>query len=179
MTRYVRDEGQEPAFLDRAEKLWLRLAIVMLALFLAGVAAVTYFGFSTLPKLVKESADYKGELCTTPDLLLGSAAFSNPGAVPNPEGGVDVYMIGRMWEWTPNTVSVPVGKPVRFFLTSADVIHGFRIRDTAVNMMVFPGMVASETFTFTKPGDYDIVCTEYCGIDHQNMINTIHVEAAQ
>lgn len=179
MTHYVKDEQQEPEFLDRAEKLWLRIAIVVLLLFLAGVAAVTYYGFRALPTLMAKESSYKGEICTTPSQVLGSAAFSKPGPVPRPDGGVDVYVIGQMWQWNPGNITVLAGKPVRFFLTSADVIHGFRILDTPINVMVFPGMVASEEFAFPRPGTYQIACTEYCGLNHQNMISEIRVKVPQ
>lgn len=179
MTGPVETEGTEPAFLERAEALWLKLAVLVLVLFLAGVGVVTWFGFTALPRLVREHADYAGEVCTTPERLLGSAAFASPGVIPRPDGGVDVYMVGRMWEWTPNDIHVPVGRPVRFLLTSADVLHGFLVLDTPVNIMVFPGMVATEEFTFTRPGIYRVACTEYCGVGHQDMVTEIHVEAAQ
>ncbi|MGQ9491600.1 MAG: hypothetical protein ACUVR4_12035 [Anaerolineae bacterium] len=34
---------------------------------------------------------------------------------------------------------MPVGSTVTFYVTSADVQHGFAIRDTNINMQIVPG----------------------------------------
>jgi len=44
-----------------------------------------------------------------------------------------------------------------------------------VNIEVIPGQLAFFNYTFAKPGTYHVVCDEYCGINHQNMIGTITV----
>jgi heme/copper-type cytochrome/quinol oxidase subunit 2 len=35
------------------------------------------------------------------------------------------------------------------------------------------------THTFDEPGEYRIVCHEYCGVSHQAMFGTVVVEAAE
>ncbi len=60
-------------------------------------------------------------------------------------------------------------------VTSKDVIHGFEIPGTNVNMMVEPGYVNSLTTTFDKPGEYTILCNEYCGAGHHMMTARIKV----
>ena len=71
-----------------------------------------------------------------------------------------------------------VGRPVRFRITSPDVLHGFQIVGTNVNLTVAPGYVSEGTTTFTEPGEYLVVCNEYCGLGHHNMYSRIVVEAA-
>lgn len=179
MSSYVEDQAPEPGYLERSELLWLRLAAIMLVLFLAGVAIITWFGFRTLPTLVQPANAQTGAKLSTPAALLTSSGFSNPSLAQRPDGGIDIYMVARMWQWDPQQITVRAGQPVRFLLTSADVIHGFRILDTPVNVMVFPGAVASSDFTFSRPGTYRVACTEYCGTGHQNMVTTITVEPRQ
>jgi cytochrome c oxidase subunit II len=65
---------------------------------------------------------------------------------------------------------------VKFYVTSSDVVHGFEIAQTDVNIMAIPGWVNSASHRFTKPGTYLLVCNEYCGIGHQNMYGTIEVK---
>lgn len=178
MSHYVEDEAEKPAYLDRAEKRWLRVSVVVLGLFLAAVAVVTAAGFQHLPAATGGQSDCPGTGCRTPAGLLQSAPFSDPRVVTRDDGSVDVYLVGRMWEWSPRDIQLPVGRPVRFIATSADVIHGFRVLDTPINLMVFPGAVASEQFTFTRPGTYRVACTEYCGVNHQNMVSHITVGTA-
>ena len=176
-THYFEDAGKQPAYLERAERLWLRLSVVVLLFFLAGVGVVTWFGFQALPQA--HGPGYDGPPFSTPDKLLASAAFATPGTIVRGDGSVDAYLVGRIWEWRPAQVRVPRSKPIRFHLTLADVLHGFRIIDTPVNVMVMPGMVASATFSFARAGTYRIVCTEYCGVNHQNMVSTIVVKDAR
>jgi cytochrome c oxidase subunit 2 len=65
--------------------------------------------------------------------------------------------------------------PVRFRLHSSDVLHGlwipaFRLQEDAV-----PGVTTSFRVTPTRLGNYDIVCTELCGLGHSTMRSTVHV----
>jgi cytochrome c oxidase subunit 2 len=75
-------------------------------------------------------------------------------------------------------VRLPAGRPVRFRVTSPDVLHGFQIVGTNVNLTVAPGYVSEATATFNEPGEYLVVCNEYCGLGHHSMYGTIVVEAA-
>ena len=63
-----------------------------------------------------------------------------------------------------------------FYVTSADVVHGFFIPHTDINMMAIPGWVNEETHTSSRaPATYLLICHEYCGIGHQNMFAKIEV----
>jgi cytochrome c oxidase subunit 2 len=64
---------------------------------------------------------------------------------------------------------------VTFRLTSADVIHGFQIVGTNANAMAIPGYVSQFTVTFDEPGEYLVVCNEYCGLLHHNMTGKVIV----
>ena len=63
----------------------------------------------------------------------------------------------------------------RFRITSPDVLHGFQIVGTNVNVTVAPGYVSEVTTTFARPGEYLVVCNEYCGLAHHNMAAVIRV----
>jgi cytochrome c oxidase subunit 2 len=79
-----------------------------------------------------------------------------------------VVVLAQMFAFAPNEVRVPANKPVRFRITSPDVTHGFQIVATNGNAMIVPGYVSQFTTVF-KPGDYLIVCNEYCGLGHHMM----------
>ncbi len=65
-----------------------------------------------------------------------------------------------------NELVLPVGKKIRFLLTSSDVIHSWWMPDFAVKMDAIPGFV-NETWTrIDKPGVYRGVCAELCGALH-------------
>ena len=85
-------------------------------------------------------------------------------------------MLAHMWAWTPSPLQVPQGATVTFYVTSADVLHGFQVQGTTINLTAVPGIVGSMTYTFTHPKIYNIICNEYCGIGHQSMIGQIVVD---
>lgn len=84
-------------------------------------------------------------------------------------------MIAQVFLFTPNEIEVPAGSEVTFILTSRDVIHGFKIVGTSVNMMVVPGQISKLTVRFDRPGEHLIVCHEYCGSGHHVMSGKVIV----
>ena len=79
------------------------------------------------------------------------------------------FAVAQMWQFLPAEIYIPVGSEVDFYLTSKDVVHGFNIAEKNVNMMAIYGNLNKTTVRFDKPGVYNIVCHEYCGVGHQNM----------
>lgn len=92
---------------------------------------------------------------------------------------------------------VPAGQPVKFRMSSEDVIHSFYIPDMRLKMDVFPNRYTSMTFvpidhtgpdqagrsadaglmfSDQKPGrDHYIFCAEYCGDNHSEMAGVLRV----
>lgn len=68
-----------------------------------------------------------------------------------------------------NEVHVPVGRPVEFRVTSADVIHSFWIPQFGGKIDVSPGNENTLRLLVEQPGEYRGICTEYCGIQHARM----------
>lgn len=88
----------------------------------------------------------------------------------------EVYILAQAWAFQPNQIRVPVGSTVTFYLTSKDVLHGFALENTNINMMVLPGEVSKLTATFDEPGEYNFICNEYCGVGHHTMYGRLIVE---
>ncbi len=65
-----------------------------------------------------------------------------------------------------NEVVLPVGKKIRFLLTSEDVIHSWWMPDFAVKMDAIPGFMNETWARIEKPGVYRGVCAELCGRLH-------------
>src|SRR6266850_1139302 len=74
--------------------------------------------------------------------LNGEFVESNLGTAYEPDGSVTVRLIAVQFDFVPHCVRVPADTPVRFRITSADVVHGFLLPITNVNTMVVPGFVA-------------------------------------
>jgi cytochrome c oxidase subunit 2 len=61
---------------------------------------------------------------------------------------------------------VPIGKKVRFLITSQDVIHSWWVPDFAVKKDANPGFINEAWTRIDKPGIYRGQCAELCGKDH-------------
>lgn len=149
------------------EKAYLALSGITLVICL-GVLLYVPIGFGIhLPGRVAE-IDPK-EVRTTPP-------FDNPGVRQTGPNEYEVVLIGQAWTFIPPEVRVPVGAKITFTATSADVIHGFHIEGTRMNMMLIPGEVSQNTYTFQRPGEYVVICHEYCGLGHHTMFGKVIAE---
>jgi cytochrome c oxidase subunit 2 len=70
---------------------------------------------------------------------------------------------------------VPKDTPVTFRATSADVVHGFLITGTNINLMLVPGYVSSLNARFDTLGERLMPCHEFCGMGHEGMWGRIKV----
>lgn len=140
------------------EKRIIAAAVVfVLTLFSLMALTVQLFGIG-LPTCITDVKPFdKG------DLLVHSATH------------YEIHYVARMWGFDPPDVTIPAGSTTDIYLSTADVTHGFQIVGTNVNLMAVPGTVNYARVKFDHPGDYYIVCHEYCGAGHHNMSTLIRV----
>lgn len=116
----------------------------------------------------------------TPQELTKSQLFKKPGVEVKNQGAggtptAEVHVLARTWNFNPAEIILPVGAQTTFYATSEDILHGFQIQHTNVNIELIPGEIATFKYTFDKPGEYQVICNEYCGISHQNMLGVVKV----
>lgn len=100
-----------------------------------------------------------------------------------PEGAMVVKVVARQWSWLfqyengiqDPELRVPVGKPVKLLLTSQDVIHGFYAPAFRIKQDAVPGMTNYLWFQPTQLGTFDVMCSQYCGLEHSHMLTKIVV----
>ena len=100
-----------------------------------------------------------------------------------PADAMTIKAIGRMWEWEfdygngklSKELVIPVNKPVRLDLVSEDVNHSLFIPAFRVKEDVIPGYNNYLWFTPYVVGEYDVLCTEYCGLLHSSMTSKTRV----
>jgi cytochrome c oxidase subunit 2 len=77
---------------------------------------------------------------------------------------------------------VPANQPVVFRVGSEDVNHGFAVynedRVLVAQVQAMPGYVNNLAIEFDRPGEYRIMCLEYCGLVHHAMVAVINVVPA-
>lgn len=101
-----------------------------------------------------------------------------------PKKALEIHIVAKQWMWKAqhpegvreiDALHIPEGMPVRLEMTSQDVIHSFGVPAFRIKQDVLPGRYTATWFEATKPGDYHLFCTEYCGTDHARMTGTISV----
>jgi cytochrome c oxidase subunit 2 len=95
-----------------------------------------------------------------------------------PPPGSDVYLLGQMWRWYP-ALELEEGVSYTLHLSSLDVNHGFSLYPANINFQVVPGYDYGLSIKPNKPGEYRIVCNEFCGVSHHNMLGRIVVRPAR
>ena len=74
-----------------------------------------------------------------------------------------------------NVLMLPAGRTAVVQLTSRDVIHSFTLNEMRVKQDATPGMTARVWFTPTVVGDWEIACSQLCGLGHYRMRGEYHV----
>lgn len=102
---------------------------------------------------------------------------------PASESVATIEVTGHQWWWevayvdddgailfeTANEIHVPVGRPVRFVLRSADVIHSFWVPLLGGKTDMIPGQENVAWLRADTAGVYRGQCLEYCGLQHAHM----------
>jgi cytochrome c oxidase subunit 2 len=102
-----------------------------------------------------------------------------------------VNVTAQQWQWTfdypqygatsqgAQVIELPVNRPVQFYVTSKDVLHGFSILAFGVRVDANPGYVTTTSqFTPTQIGSYAVRCVEMCGLFHSYMWEEVNVVSA-
>jgi cytochrome c oxidase subunit 2 len=146
----------------RTEKRWLGVMVAMLIVMMT-VVVLTGMTHAISPPSNVETIN------PTTLHLGGEFAESNLGTAQERDGSLTVRLIAGQYGFAPACTKVAVDTPVKFRLTSTDVIHGFLLPSTNVNTMVVPGFVAEVRTRFATPGIYRMPCNEFCGAGHHGM----------
>lgn len=101
---------------------------------------------------------------------------SQPAVAPT--GALEIKVAAHQWWWefdypdgakASNELHIPVNRPIRLSLESADVIHSFWVPQLGGKRDVVPGQINELTFIANVVGMYPGQCAEFCGLSHANM----------
>jgi cytochrome c oxidase subunit 2 len=109
---------------------------------------------------------------------IGYLPMKNP-----PKDAMQITVIGKMWKWTfeyqggkqSDTLYVPVNKAIKLNLVSEDVLHGFYVPAFRIKDDVVPGKANYSWFIAQQQGEYEVLCSSYCGIMHSYMGTDVKV----
>jgi cytochrome c oxidase subunit 2 len=84
----------------------------------------------------------------------------------------------QRFAFEPARIEVTEGERIRLVVTSADGVHGLEIKKFKVNKKVpRGGEMITIDFVASAPGEFPILCSEYCGKGHEEMKGTLVVVA--
>lgn len=153
----------------------------VLAALALGIAAIVIVAMIFVPTDLFEEEPTDGVFVPgtgptwTPPTAL--AALSEPPGLREVAPGEYVAVVQAFnWEFIPKEIRVPAGSEVTFRARSSQDYHGFAIIDTPIIMSLGQNEVRERTHTFETPGEYTIVCSEYCGGGHVAMMGRVIVE---
>jgi cytochrome c oxidase subunit 2 len=124
-------------------------------------------------------------------VIWGLFAFYQETSAASTPNTLNVQVTAQQWAWTFNypqygassagaqVIELPVNRPVEFYVTSDDVLHGFAIRAFGVRVDANPGYVTTTPVTTpTQIGSYVVQCVELCGLLHSDMWEAVNVVSA-
>ena len=95
-----------------------------------------------------------------------------------PKDAMPIFLVAKQWMWKVehpngrreiNELHIPVNMPIKLVMTSQDVIHSFFVPAFRNKRDVVPGRYSTLWFQADRPGEYLLLCAEYCGSDHSQM----------
>lgn len=172
---------------------WYILGISVVLLF--GITAVmVYFVVryrrSRHPVAADIRDNYKLEILWTviPTLIALSMFYvgwhSYLGLRAVPDDAMNVAVEAQMFSWlfiyendkeSENELVVPVGRAVKLNVSSVDVLHSLFIAAFRIKVDAIKGIPTYAWFYADKVGEYDIQCTEYCGVNHSAMVAKLRI----
>jgi len=120
-------------------------------------------------------------------LVLGLFAIGLKGYVKAsvaPAETLEIRTTAEMYMWTfqypngnveVNRLVLPKGRPVKLILSSKDILHSFFVPEFRVKQDVVPGTYTTLWFEATDVRDTVLLCTEYCGVGHSDMMAEVKV----
>lgn len=172
---------------------WYILGVSVVLLF--GITAVmVYFVIrfrrskNPVPSDIRDN--YKLEIIWTviPTLIALSMFYvgwtSYLGLRTVPEDAMEVLVEAQKFSWlfiydndkeSENELVVPQGKAIKLNISSIDVVHSFFLPAFRVKVDAVKGMPTYAWFFADEVGEYDIQCTEYCGVGHSAMLAKLRI----
>ena len=182
-------------FAAQYDVLFWYITAVCLAGGLAVYAMVTYFSFAYAAKVPGERTprilgSVKLEVAWTLIPLFFFLTFFVWGVkmynsrVVTPTDAPEFLIVGKQWMWKVqhpdgqreiNEIHVPVDVPFKLLGTSEDVIHDVGIPAFRTKFDVVPGRDSHIWCTPNRVGTYHLLCDQYCGMGHSQMVGEVHV----
>jgi cytochrome c oxidase subunit 2 len=112
-------------------------------------------------------------------VFAGVAATPSP---PKPQAAEPrvVEVVARRFAFEPTRIEVTEGETIRLMVRSADGVHGIGIKKFKVAEEIpRGGQPVMVEFTALAVGEFEILCSEYCGKGHEGMKGKLVVRSRE
>jgi len=163
--------------IHKVETTWIIIALVWCLILFLWMPYWHVFGEQNLSnesyRIAPDAFEAKAQEMVDKYTVRTETDAEIPVVAPPP--GSDVYLVARMWEWWP-ILELEKGKSYRFHVSSTDWQHGLSIQPVNMNVQILPGYDLVMNMAPTQTGSFGVICNEYCGIGHHNMLGKIYVK---
>ena len=159
--------------IEHLEKKWLYVAAAMVGFFVVvlGIGAIVlHVNPPSHWETIDSASLHLSEEFAEDKLGVQPAALA--------DGTLQVRLVAARYGFFPREIVVPADKKIQFRMASLDVMHGAHIPMTNMGTMILPGHISEVTTIFPKPGEYPLLCNEYCGMGHDHMWSKVTVLSA-
>lgn len=124
-------------------------------------------------------------------LIWGMIASYQETSAASSSHTLVVNVTAQQWQWTfdypqygatshgGQVIELPVNRPVEFYATSKDVLHGFAVLAFGIRVDANPGQITTTAaITPSQTGSYTVRCVELCGLYHSYMWEAVNVVSA-
>lgn len=144
------------------------------ALFLAALVAVIGVLATTLPQTPYAAHGQADTAGVDRVIYVAARQFEFIWSAEPIVSAADVGRVPRLQQ-----VALDAGATVEFRVTSLDVTHGFGLygprRQIVAQTQAMPGYVNRLRVRLNEPGQYPVLCLEYCAAGHHHMRNSLTV----
>lgn len=117
-------------------------------------------------------------------VTLAAALWVGERILPH-GAALEVRAHARQWSWTfthpgpdgpvqaDGILHIPAGRPVDVLITAEDVIHSFWVPQLGGKLDAIPGRENRLRIEAARPGSYEGLCAEFCGLEHATMRFTV------
>lgn len=88
----------------------------------------------------------------------------------------EIKLEAYQYGFSPDPIVVKKGDIVKLDITSRDVTHGVSIKEYGINVPIDKGGHKKVEFFADKEGQFNIICSVYCGSGHSRMRGKLIVE---
>jgi cytochrome c oxidase subunit II len=111
--------------------------------------------------------------------IFSAIVLARNGEAGNSPRPLEVEALGQQFAWKftyadydglqSGQLVLPLGREVRFTMRAVDVIHAFWVPNFGQKMDAVPGIETEILVTPKRLGEFEVVCTELCGLGHATM----------